>query len=208
MIMRWLPGIILLMTWSSAVSQLTNNYYFAENSTAIIDTLENVAIIPGWVQLEPNIYTSIPEKLKAAEEEASLFFQDLLYSSLLLTNSPKLRDIYRVNSLLLARNLEFPRISLGHSPGELCELLNVDAVLLSFISYNKTFVLNNREFLNLFKQVEWNKPLKRKNVVIALFYKDGTPLWAAAFDTGGVNSTVREENQVFPVTLYGYFGKK
>lgn len=199
--------IFFLGSWQG-MSQITNNYYYADNSSAIIDTLENIAIVPAWVVLQPDVYSEAPEKLKNAEEEASLFFQDLLYSSLLLTNASQLTDIYRINSLLVNPSKEIPRPGLHFSPVELCEILNADAVLLTFASHDKLFVVNNLDFTGLFKKVEWNRPLKRKNIVMGLFYKDGTPLWAAAFDTGGIKSTVREENQQFPITLYGYFDAK
>ena len=189
-------------------SQIMNNYYFADKNNVIIDNLKAVAIAPGWVQLKPDVYAKLPEKLKTAEEEASLFFQDLLYSSLLLTSPSQLKDIYIVNSLLVDGYPLFPRISLRLSPVELCEILQVDAVLLTFASYDKSFVVNNPGLVDRLKQVNWNRPVKRKDVVIILFYKDGTPLWAASFDTNGINSTVREENQQFPINLYGYFVAK
>jgi len=205
---KLVPFIFFFFGCWPVISQITNNYYFRENSNTIIDTLEKVAIIPGWVHLKPDIYSNVPEKLKIAEEEASLFFQDLLYSSLLMTNSTQLRDIYKINSILIDHTQEISGIGLNFSPPELCRLLEVDAVLLTFVSYDKTFVLNNPEVVNLFQQVQWNKPVKRKNVVMGLFYKDGTPLWAASFETGGIDGTVRQENQQFPITLYGYFGAK
>lgn len=198
---------LILFGWNSAVAQLRNNYYFSENSRAVIDTFNRVAIIPGWVQLDPKGYSGTPEKLNAAEEEASIFYQNLLYSSLLLTNSSRLSDIYQINSTLIELSPNIVHFGLELSPQELCKVLNVEAVLLLFASYDKSFILNNDQLVKLFEQVKWNKPVKRKNVVIGLFDKSGKPLWAASFDTGGIKTTVREENQIFPITLYGYFGK-
>jgi hypothetical protein len=198
--------MVFLFIVSVGSAQIWNNHYFGKNSDSVINNLDKVAIVPGWIQLKPNRYEGSPEKLKAAEEAASLFFQNLLYSSLLSTNPSKLQDIYSTNALLTRETKDFSRVGLAYSPVEFCRLLDVDAVLLSFVSYDKSFIRNNDFFLILFEQVEWNKEVKRKDMALGLFYKDGTPLWAASFIIGGVKTTMREENQISlgnQVTLYG-----
>lgn len=211
MMKKVISFVVFFLIFLSGSAQIWNNYYFSENSDAIIDSLEKVAIVPGWIQLKPNRYEGAPEELKAAEEAASLFFQNLLYSSLLGTNPSRLQDIYSTNALLARENLEFSRVGLEVSPVDLCRILNVDAVLLSFISYDKNFVRSNAFVVNLFEQVEWNKEVKRKDMLLGLFNKDGSPIWAASFIMGGIKTTVREENQIFignQITLYGLIRNK
>lgn len=211
MMKKVISFLVFFLIFSSGAAQIWNNYYFAENSDAIIDSLEKVAIVPGWVQLKPNRYQGVPEELKAAEEAASLFFQNLLYSSFLGTNPSRLQDIYSTNALLVKESRDFSRVGLEVSPEDLCLLLNVDAVLLSFISYDKDFIRSNALVVNLFEDVKWNKEVKRKDMVLGLFYKDGTPIWATSFIMGGIKTTVREENQIFignQVTLYGLIRNK
>lgn len=201
---------LCLLLASPAPAQLRHSFFVDKDRKIIIDDLQSIAVVPAWVALDPVRYETMPAELKAKEEDAAFFLQNMLFSSLLRSNEmgkSKLQDIYTVNEKLVKQKAVISQLPVQSSPAAICEMLGADAVLLTFVSHDKSFVKSHPDVAPIVQAIQWNNPVSRKDFVIVLFHKTGKPLWATAFYSGGIKSTIREEYQLFVgdvISLYGY----
>ncbi|TPE43261.1 hypothetical protein [Pontibacter mangrovi] len=207
-------AIWALLARLPAEAQLRNNYYFAPDSKVQVNKLNCIAIVPAWVSLDPMRYEGNLRELNKREKDTSAFMQNLLFSALIRTDtlSPKkLQDMYTTNEKLARANINIPKVALELTPTEICKIVEADAALLTFVSYDNSFVITDTAVARIVQSVQWNKPFTQKDIIVLLYHKSGHPIWAASFRSRATKTSIREENQVIIgdfLSIYGYTGKK